>query len=125
MAQLRGALQIARAGAFRLDEARARDWLPAELAAPAAGVTRVLYHSSVWLYLPPEEREAIEQTLASAGAAATPESPVAWLRHEDDDDHPGRMALLLRTWPGERVEYLARGHPHGRRVAWGGAEEGA
>ncbi len=115
--RLRAAIAIAHKGRFRLDAARASDWLPAELVA-APGLARVLFHSSLWLYLPPPEREAIRALLETLGQSATFESPLAWLRHEDSDAKPGQMELLLQTWPGSGVEKLADGHPHGAHIYW-------
>lgn len=119
---LRGAAEIARADPARIEQARAGDWLAQELAEAPDGVARIVFHSSVWLYIPDAERAQIVEHLETAGAAATPDRPVAWLRHEDSEQRPGRMELLLRTWPGGQDEKLADGHPHGRFVDWLGGE---
>ena len=57
-------------------------WLAGRLAEPVPGVATVVFHSIVWQYLPPATRTAIADALAHAGAAATPEAPLAWLRME-------------------------------------------
>ena len=116
--RMRAAVGLARAESFRLDAAKAADWLPAELVRPPAHVARIVYHSSVWLYIPEDERAEMVAALEAAGASATPETPLAWLRHEDDFERPGRMELRLRLWPGGEDELLAKGHPHGRFVRW-------
>ena len=116
--RVRAAVAIARSEPFRLDEASASEWLPAELENPPTNVTRVVFHSSVWLYIPDDERVQVIGTLESLGADATSERPLAWLRHEDDFEHPGKMELRLRLWPGGEDEVLADGHPHGRFVHW-------
>ncbi len=118
LTHLRGAVEIARADPARIEEARAGEWLAGELADAPDGVARIVFHSSVWLYIPEDERARIVDVLESAGAEATAERPLAWLRHEDSDERPGRMELLLRSWPGGQEEKLADGHPHGRKVDW-------
>ena len=116
--QLRGAVGLALEEPARIEEARAGDWLAGELGEEPPRVARVVFHSSVWLYIPDEEQSRIEAVLEEAGARATPDAPLAWLRHEDSAERPGHMELLLRLWPGDGVEKLAHGHPHGREVRW-------
>jgi hypothetical protein len=89
---LRAAIGLARANPARVDEARAHAWLEGELADAPEGDFTVLFHSAVWLYLPPREQERIRELVAARGARATPLSPLAWLRHEDG---------------GRRVKWLA------------------
>lgn len=114
---LRAAVRVAREHPARVDEARAGDWLAAELADPAEGSCSVVFHSSVWLYIPAEEQARIRATLEERGARATRSNPLAWLRHEDGEV-PGHMELRLKLWPGGEERLLANGHPHGRRVEW-------
>jgi len=117
--QLRAAIAVWRADPPRVDRARARDWLGDELAAPAEGVATVVYHSSVWLYIPADEQVALRETIAARGAHATDRDPVAWLRHEDGAV-PGSVEIRLCVWPGGEERLLGMGHPHGRRVEWRG-----
>lgn len=85
-----------------------------------AGVTRLLYHSVMWQYLPPVTQERITDAMESAGASATPERPLAWIRLETNRA-TFRHELQVRYWPGggEWVQ-LAEAHPHGAWVEWYG-----
>lgn len=111
----RRAVDVARRVPARLEHAHAPDWLDRRLREPADGVARVVFHSSVWVYLDSSARDRIRDALAAAGRAATPDSPLAWLRLEDGDP---RDDLILTTWPGGRERVLAVSDPHCRRVFW-------
>ncbi len=115
--QLRGAIEIARADPPRVDHARADAWLADELAACATGAATVLYHSSVWIYVPVDEQQRIRGLVEDAGRRADADRPLAWLRHEDSGP-AGQIEIRLQTWPGGEERVLGRGHPHGRRVEW-------
>ncbi|HEM47403.1 MAG TPA: DUF2332 domain-containing protein [Alphaproteobacteria bacterium] len=117
--QLRAAIAMWRADPPRVDRARARDWLAEELADEARGLCTVVYHSSVWIYVAPEERAAIREILEARGARATSEDPIAWVRHEDGKV-PGSVEIRVRVWPGGEERLLGMGHPHGREVEWRG-----
>lgn len=97
----------------------AADFIEAELAKPqAAGTTRVLMHSIVWQYVPEDQQARVTAAMEAAGAAATPERPLAWIALEANrvlHHHE----LVVRYWPGggEPV-LLARAHPHGASIAW-------
>jgi hypothetical protein len=117
LAQLRAAVRVARERPARVDRASAEDWLPGELARPAEDACTVVYHSSVWIYLPAGVQARIRETLEERGAAAYARSPLAWLRHEDGEI-PGSIELRLRLWPDGGERLLAHGHPHGRRLEW-------
>ncbi len=115
--QLRAAVRIARADLPRVERASAGAWLERELAAPASGACSVVYHSSMWLYLTPEEKQRVRDAIEARAARATAGEPLAWLRHEDGEI-PGHVELRLRLWPGGEERLLAHSHPHGRRVEW-------
>jgi hypothetical protein len=117
LARLRAAIAVAQAAGPRPDAADAGDWLAARLARPRPGSAHVVLHSIMWQYLPPPTRRRIAATLAEAGAAATAEAPLAWLRLETDDDAPG-AGLSLTLWPGGVPRLLARADFHGRWVEW-------
>jgi len=117
--ELRAAIELAKQDPPRVEEARARDWLPAELAAPAKGLCRVVFHSSLWLYLERDEQNEIRDMLTQQGARATRDQPLAWLRHEDGAV-AGTVEIRLTRWPGGEERLLGMGHPHGRRVKWHG-----
>ena len=84
------------------------------------GVIRVLYHSVMWQYLPEATQQRIDAAMDAAGAAATPERPLAWARLETNRE-TFRHELSVRYWPGgnEWVQ-LAEAHPHGAWVEWRG-----
>ena len=101
----------------RLEQGDAADWVEARLAEPqAAGVTRVLMHSVVWQYLGPERHARITAAMEAAGAAATPERPLAWVRLE-----PGATIghhVAVQSWPGHPEPLaLAMSHAHGAWIA--------
>ena len=84
------------------------------------GVTRVLYHSVMWQYLPEPTREAIAAAMEQAGAEATEERPLAWVRLETNRA-TFRHELTVRYWPGGADPVLlAEAHPHGAWVEWKG-----
>lgn len=83
-----------------------------------AGVTRVLFHTVMWQYLPQETRDAIRAMMDEAGRMATPDRPLAWLRVETNRA-TFRHELTVKYWPGgETVVQLAEAHPHGAWVEW-------
>lgn len=116
---LRAAVRVAREAPPRVDAARANAWLPGELESAPEGCCTVLFHSSVWLYIPDAEQAEIRQLMEEHGARATRSRSLAWLRHEDGAT-PGTIEIRLRLWPGDGQDrLLGMGHPHGRHVAWG------
>jgi hypothetical protein len=78
-------------------------------------VATVVYHSIVWQYLSNADRARVKRVMAAAGRAATPDSPLAWLRFE-----PGRniAEVRLQLWPGSKDRLLARSGFHGKPVYW-------
>lgn len=105
-----------------LEMTDAADWVESRLAEPQAkGVTRVLYHSIVWQYLPPESRSRIEHAMNEAGARAGPERPLAWVQLETNRE-TFRHELRVRYWPGSREwALLGEAHAHGAWVTWFGS----
>src|SRR3546814_14700335 len=88
----------------------------------ATGVTRVFFHSIVWQYLPGETQARITAALEAAGARASQEKPLAWIRLETNP-RPFRHELQVRYLPrGAREHLLACAHAHG---AWVQCLEGA
>jgi hypothetical protein len=74
----------------------------------------------MWQYLPPETRSAIRAMMDEAGARATQERPLAWIRVETNRA-TFRHELTVKYWPGgENVVQLAEAHPHGAWVRWMG-----
>ena len=118
LARLRGAIAVARAVPAPLDKADAAAWV-AERFAPRAGTASVLFHSVMWQYMPDTTQAAVRAAIEDAGAVASPDSPVAWLRMEPSPDSAGHpMELRLTTWPGGEERLLATTHPHGAWVNW-------
>ena len=115
--QLRAAIAVARNDPPRIDAASALPWLSEALARPAEGVCRVVYHSAFWLYLSPDEQAGIRRLFAQHGAAATEDTPIAWLRHENVE-RVTDIELRVQLWPDGRDLHLGMSHPHGRQVEW-------
>lgn len=82
------------------------------------GVTRVLFHSVMWQYLPETTRRSITAAMEQAGDHATAERPLAWVRLETNRA-TFRHELEVRYWPGgEKAVTLSEAHPHGAWVIW-------
>lgn len=107
-------------------EMDAADFVSAMLPQPQEeGVTRVLYHSVMWQYLPAGTRADISAAMEHAGQAATPERPLAWVRLETNRQTFAHE-LTVKYWPKDdhRSAYewtlLSQAHPHGAWVEWFG-----
>lgn len=115
--RLRAALDIAAVVPVRVDAMDAGEWLGLRLEdGPAPGAATVVFHSIVWQYLPESTRERVHQTLAHAGALATADNPLLWLRMEPLSAITAD--LRLTTWPGGEEEVLAEVGYHGASVRW-------
>jgi hypothetical protein len=116
LARLETAIGLVRAHGVRLEQGDAADWIEARLGEPQeAGVTRVLMHSVVWQYIPPERRERIRVAMDAAGTRASAQRPLGWVMMEPNRDLH-RHEVRVRGWPGERpMEMVALTHAHG---AW-------
>ena len=112
--RLQAALTMLRADPPRLDAGDAVDWLEARLAEPQApGVIRVLMHSIVWQYLGPERQARITAAMAAAGACATDQRPLGWVRVEANRT-VHKHEITVRSWPSyTQSMLLGRAHPHG------------
>lgn len=121
LARIRAALDFAARNHVRVIKAEAADWVETQLAARRPGSVFVLYHSIVWQYIEAAQQQRIMAAMAAAGAEATPEQPLAWLRFE-----PGRARsgaeLSLTLWNGGERQGEMRTHAigdyHGRWVKW-------
>ena len=106
----RAALEIARRERLRVEAADAVPWLAKRLAEVREGAVHVVFHTIVWDYLDARRQTALEATIRDAGAGATAEAPVAWLRFEPDGDKPAGGAVTLTLWPGgAEQQHRARG----------------
>ncbi len=77
----------------------------------------MLFHSVVWWYIPEAERARITRAIEAAGARATRDAPLAWLRMEGS--RLEETELRLRLWPdGDDTHARERVHWHGASVRW-------
>ncbi|TIX52144.1 DUF2332 domain-containing protein [Alteraurantiacibacter aquimixticola] len=123
MARMDAAIAMATKMPPELVRRDAGEFVRQRLARPQeSGVTRVLFHTIMWQYLPAETRADITTMMDEAGAAATPDKPLAWVRLETNRE-TFRHELKVKYWPmneagGEEVVQLAEAHPHGAWVEW-------
>ena len=118
LTRLDAAIAVAQAGDFTLAKADAADFAIAQLAQSKFGECVVLMHSIVWANLPGATRQKIETALKTAGAAATPDAPLAWLRMEGAGENPAHATLQLTLWPGGETRILAQGGFHAQWIEW-------
>lgn len=118
-ARMAAAIAAAREKKPDLVRMNAADFIEAELAKPqAAGTTRVLMHSIVWQYVPADQQARVTAAMEAAGAAATPDRPLAWIALEANRTLH-RHELVLRTWPGgDAPQMLGHAHAHGAWIEW-------
>lgn len=118
--RLEAALRVAADVPAPVDRADAASWVAERLADPVDGVATVVVHSIVAQYLGADGRAATEAAIAEAGARATLDAPVAWLRMEPAtvDEAEVRLTLWPRPSPGTH-HVLARCGFHGPPVRWG------
>ncbi|NKB44950.1 MAG: DUF2332 family protein [Alphaproteobacteria bacterium] len=117
LARLRGAIRIARENEYRLEKADAGPWLTKELAEPADGQCKVIFHSIMWDYLPKTMQDDVTAQITQAGELATESALVAWLRLELERPSVYPM-LKLTLWPGGQELTLGTAHFHGAWVKW-------
>ncbi|MBX3286301.1 MAG: DUF2332 domain-containing protein [Actinobacteria bacterium] len=113
-ARLDAALAVAAQVAAPVERADAASWLAHRLREPAVGCVTVVVHSIVLQYLSVEDRSAVLGLLDDAGARATPEAPLVWLRMEPGGDQAETRVTL---WPGGTTHLVARSSYHGPPVA--------
>ena len=82
------------------------------------GHARVVMHSIAEQYFPEETRYRIAAAMRTAGARATPQTPLCWLRFEIDSEFDGTPTLRLLSWPDGSERLLAKSHPHCTWVEW-------
>jgi hypothetical protein len=121
MARVDAAIELASRQRPDLVQQDAGDFVRDMLAGPQqAGVTRVLFHSIMWQYLPQATRADITQMMERAGENAVADKPLAWVMLETNRDIFAHE-LRVRSWPGgEEWATLAEAHPHGAWVHWRG-----
>ncbi len=121
MARLEGAVAIARDENVRVEQGDAADWVARKLASRAGDAATIVYHSIFLQYPPREARAAIAEAIESAGAQATAEAPLAWVRLEPEglfggEPNSARMVIDLITWPGGERRVLGHTDGHVRSV---------
>ncbi|MBV7259516.1 DUF2332 domain-containing protein [Erythrobacter sp. WH158] len=122
MARIDAAIALASAKPPELVKQDAGEFVTAMLAEPQTeGVTRVMFHSIMWQYMPASTQEAITAEFEAAGAEATEERPLAWVSLETDPA-TFRHELKVRLWNGSAEDgtthLLSHAHPHGAWVEW-------
>lgn len=117
LALLHAAIEIARQTPARVDAADAAAWIGPRLAGRASGVATVVYHSILWQYMTRDGRAVVQHEIRAAGAGATAETPLAWLRLEPVG-REGPYEIRMTSWPGGEERRLGEASPHGRRVRW-------
>ncbi len=100
-----------------VDRADAIDWLETRLAPARDNHLHLIFHTIAWQYFPADAQKRGTALIEAAGARATPDRPLAWLRFENDG-HPPGAAITLRLWPGNHAVTLGRADFHGRWVDW-------
>lgn len=100
-----------------VDRGDAVDWLKQRLTGAPRGQMHLIYHTVAWQYFPPERQALGKALIEAAGARATLDDPVAWLRMEADGATPG-ASVTARLWPGDHALTFGRADFHGRWVDW-------
>ncbi|MEY2460948.1 MAG: hypothetical protein QOG30_2778 [Acidimicrobiaceae bacterium] len=114
-AALDAALALAPSVPVDVDRADAADWVAEHVGRVVDGVATVLFQSIVWQYLTPDTRAAVRESVKAAGANASADAPVAWLRMEPGVNPPKGAEVRLRQWPGDERVLAISGY-HGRPV---------
>lgn len=101
----------------QVDRGDAVAWLADRITQAPSGHMHLIYHTIAWQYFPADRQAEGTERIAAAGAQATPETPLVWLRMEADGTPPG-AAVTARVWPGNHHIVLGRADFHGRWVDW-------
>ena len=122
MGRIDAAVTLAHERLPEVVEADAAEFVTQAFAQPQqTGVTRVLFHSIVWQYLPLEQQKTVEEELARAAQLAAKEKPIAWLMLETNRE-TFKHELIVRFWSGGQNDgeshLLATAHPHGAWIQW-------
>jgi hypothetical protein len=115
--RLRDALAIARSMPVTIDTRSVDEWLPEQLAVTEAGRVNIVFHSIMWQYLSSDVRKRVRAALDDAGARATDDAPLAWVRLEPAPKFV-HAELRCTIWPGGEERLLATAGFHAGRVDW-------
>ena len=115
--RLRAAMRLAQSDPVPVERANGAEWLERQLAELPTGVLTVVWHSVMWQYASPAERERGRAALAEAAARATENNPLALLVFEPRRAH-GTFELLLKLWPAGLSLRLGSGVGHGVPFTW-------
>ena len=117
--RMEAAIALAKLDPPHVVKADGADWVEDQLTHPQEnGVARVLMHSIVWQYLPPEAKDRITVAMERAGKNATSDKPLAWISLETNRKTFSHE-LIIRYWPGgAEPALLGRAHAHGAWVEW-------
>lgn len=121
MARLGSAIELAASADFVVKKADAAAFVRSSLERRPTGRAVVVFHSIVWQYLPEAIKAGITEAMVDAGASASSDAPLAWLRMEPLDTRDAFATLTLTLWPGGETRHLARCDYHGRWLDWIGA----
>lgn len=122
LARMDTAIALAKQRQPDLTQMDAADWVDMCLTQDQdPGVTRVFHHSIVWQYIPEDRRLRIKAALSAAGAIATPQKPLAWMKLETNRA-TFRHELVICYWDGSKQggkeHLLAQAQAHGAWVEW-------
>jgi hypothetical protein len=115
LTRLRAAFEVAAREPATVERASVDAWLPRVLERPARGVTSVVFHAIVYEYFADAVRVAFHAALDRAGASATTEAPLAWLRFESTPATRG-YSVTLTSWPDGTERVVATAGAHGTDV---------
>ena len=118
LARFDAAVQIAANVPARTVADTAIEFLRRELADAHLHAVTVVMHSIVWQYIDKAERAEIAELFEQAGAGATAEAPLAWMRFEPLSPAAPHAGLVVRLWPGDSEIHLADVGYHGEFVRW-------
>lgn len=121
LARFDGAVALALGADVKVERADAAEWIARKLAERAPDTATIVYHSVFLQYPPRETRAAIVAAIEQAGAGATKQAPLAWVRLEPEALLDGvrdsmRMVIDLITWPSGERRILGYTDGHVRAV---------
>ncbi|MFI0484551.1 DUF2332 domain-containing protein [Actinomadura sp. 9N215] len=116
--RLRAAFEVAARVPATVVRAGAAEFLDG--LAPAPGAVTVVWHSSMQPYMSEDEAALVVRHVENAGAAATGDSPIAYLTFEARDGSrlESVQVVALRTWPDGNRRVLGEGPSHGLPITW-------